>query len=81
VTVQAWFESSTAEVEPGSSVVLVLGITNLGATTDSFSLAPTGLAAAWTTVRPPYITLFGGAQATVEVEEDVEILGEGHQTS
>jgi len=68
VTVQAWFESSTAEVEPGSSVVLVLGITNLGATTDSFSLAPTGLAAAWTTVRPPYITLFGGAQATVEVE-------------
>lgn len=70
MTVQAWFESSTAEVEPGSSVVLTLGITNLGATTDSFSLAPTGLAAAWTTVRPPYITLFGGAQATVEVEVD-----------
>lgn len=68
MTVQAWFETSTAEVEPGSSVVLTLGITNLGATTDSFSLAPTGLAAAWTTVRPPYITLFGGAQATVEVE-------------
>jgi hypothetical protein len=31
-------------------------------------LSPTGLAAAWSTIRPAYITLFGGSQETVQVE-------------
>lgn len=70
MTAQAWFETNSVGVEPGTSVVLPLTVTNLGARTDSFSLTPTGLAAPWATVRPAYVTLFGGAQATVEVVVD-----------
>jgi hypothetical protein len=68
VTVQAWFAHNEADIEPGSSVKLALTITNLGNVTESFSLSPTGLAAAWSTIRPAYITLFGGSQETVQVE-------------
>jgi hypothetical protein len=68
VTVQAWFSSNDADVEPGTSVVLSLTVTNLGNTTDSFALNPVGLAAAWSTIRPAYITLFGGSQEAVTVE-------------
>ncbi len=68
MTVQAWFATHDAEIVPGSSMTLSLTITNLGNTTDSFALTPSGLAASWTTIRPAYITLFGGAQETVEVE-------------
>jgi hypothetical protein len=68
VTVQAWFETTAVDIEPGSSIVLKLTVSNLDTATDSFSLAPVGMAAAWATVRPAYITLFGGAQSTVEVE-------------
>ncbi|MEZ5249817.1 MAG: hypothetical protein R2713_11570 [Ilumatobacteraceae bacterium] len=52
MTVQAWFASNEAEIEPGNSVKLALTITNLGNVTESFSLSPTGLAAAWSTIRP-----------------------------
>lgn len=68
MTVQAWFAHNEADIEPGSSVKLALTITNLGNVTESFSLSPTGLAAAWSTIRPAYITLFGGSQETVQVE-------------
>jgi hypothetical protein len=68
VTVQAWFATHDAEIEPGSSMKLSMTITNLGNSTDSFALTPSGLAASWTTIRPAYITLFGGAQETVEIE-------------
>lgn len=68
VTVQAWFANNDAEIEPGVSTTLALTVTNLGNSTDSFALTPTGLAAAWSTIRPAYITLFGGSQETVEVE-------------
>jgi hypothetical protein len=68
VTVQAWFAHNEVEIEPGSSVKLALTITNLGNVTESFSLSPTGLAASWSTIRPAYVTLFGGSQETVQVE-------------
>ncbi len=68
MTVQAWFAHNEADIEPGSSVKLALTITNLGNQTESFSLTPTGLAAAWSTIRPAYVTLFGGSQETVQVE-------------
>ncbi len=68
MTVQAWFEATNTEIAPGSTVVLPLSVTNLGTTTDSFSLAPTGMAAAWATVKPAHVTLFGGAATTVDVE-------------
>jgi len=68
VTVQAWFSASDVEVAPGSVAVLSLTVTNLGATTQSFALNPSGLAASWTTVRPAFVTLFGGSEQAVDVE-------------
>ncbi len=65
---QAWFSRSDIEVVPGTSAVFQLTIVNLGDTTESFSLAPIGLAAGWTTIRPGSITLFGGSQEVVDVE-------------
>lgn len=47
---------------------LSLTVTNLGNSTESFALSPVGLAAAWSTIRPAYITLFGGSQETVSIE-------------
>lgn len=64
---QAWFTSSDTEVAPGSVTVLQLTIANLSASTDTFTITPSGLAAAWTTVRPASVTLFGGSQQEVEV--------------
>jgi hypothetical protein len=68
VTVQAWFDVEVAHVQPGQTVTLELTVSNLSDTTDSCSLSPTGLAAAWTTITPASITLFGGSQQTVSVQ-------------
>ncbi len=65
---QAWFSRSDIDVVPGTSAVFQLTIVNLGDTTESFSLAPVGLAAGWTTIRPGSVTLFGGSQEVVDVE-------------
>jgi hypothetical protein len=65
---QAWFSRGDIEVVPGTSAVFQLTIVNLGDTTESFSLAPVGLAAGWTTIQPGSVTLFGGSQEVVDVE-------------
>jgi hypothetical protein len=68
VAAQAWFSRGDIEVVPGTSAVFQLTIVNLGDTTETFSLAPVGLAAGWTTIRPGSVTLFGGSQEVVDVE-------------
>jgi len=68
VTVQAWFSNSDIDVVPGATAVLSLTVANLGKSTESFALSPAGLAAGWTTIRPGYVTLFGGSEETVDVE-------------
>ncbi len=65
---QAWFSRGDIEVVPGTSAVFQLTIVNLGETTETFSLAPVGLAAGWTTIRPGSVTLFGGSQEVVDIE-------------
>jgi hypothetical protein len=64
---QAWFSRGDVEVAPGTVVVLQLTVVNLADTTDSFVITPAGLAAAWTTITPSTITLFGGTQQDIEV--------------
>ncbi|HEY7628511.1 MAG TPA: hypothetical protein VH761_15670 [Ilumatobacteraceae bacterium] len=71
---QAWFSRSDVEVVPGTSAVFQLTIVNIGDTTETFSLAPQGLAAGWTTIRPGSVTLFGGAQEVVDVEVQPPLL-------
>lgn len=48
--------------------MLQLTVVNLADTTDAFVLTPSGLAAAWTTIEPATLTLFGGTQQVVAVE-------------
>jgi len=64
---QAWFSRGDVDVTPGSVAVLQLTVVNLSNTTDSFVLTPAGMAAAWTTITPATITLFGGTQQDVDV--------------
>ena len=65
---QAWFSLDQVDVAPGSTVVLQLTVVNLADTTDSFVITPSGLAAAWTTIEPATLTMFGGTQQVVAVE-------------
>ena len=65
---QAWFALDQVDVAPGSTVVLQMTVVNLADTTDAFVLTPSGLAAAWTTIEPATLTLFGGTQQVVAVE-------------
>lgn len=65
---QAWFSLDQVDVAPGSTVVLQLTVVNLADTTDAFVLTPSGMAAAWTTIEPATLTLFGGTQQVVAVE-------------
>lgn len=64
---RAGFEPSETEARPGESVTLLLRVENLGETTESATITATGLAAPWTTVTRPNVTLFGGSHDTVEV--------------
>lgn len=48
--------------------MLQLTVVNLADTTDAFVLTPSGMAAAWTTIEPATLTLFGGTQQVVAVE-------------
>ena len=65
---QAWFSRGDVEVTPGAVAVLQLTVVNLGDTTDTFVLTPAGMAAAWTTVNPATVTLFGGTQQSVDID-------------
>jgi hypothetical protein len=65
---QAWFSRGDVDVTPGSVAVLQLTVVNLGDTTDTFVLTPAGMAAAWSTVNPATLTLFGGTQQVVDID-------------
>ena len=71
---QAWFSRNETAVEPGSSAVLHLTVANLGESTDTFSVAPVGLASAWTTIRPAVVTLFGGSEEILDIEVNAPML-------
>lgn len=67
VSVQVWFAQDEISVRPGESTSLSLAVENVGEHTESYTVIPAGLAAAWTTVTRPNITLFGGSRDVVEV--------------
>ena len=71
---QAWFSSGDVEIAPGTTAVLQLTVVNLADTTDSFVITPVGMPAAWTTVRPATLTLFGGTQQVVDIEVSPPVL-------
>ncbi len=67
MSVQVWFAQDEISVQPGESTSLSLAVENVGEHTDSYTVIPAGLTAAWTTVTRPNITLFGGSRDVIEV--------------
>ena len=67
MSVQVWFAQDEISVQPGESTSLSLAVENVGEHTESYTVIPAGLTAAWTTVTRPNITLFGGSRDVVEV--------------
>lgn len=67
MSVQVWFSQEEISVRPGEATSLSLAVENVGDHTESYTVIPAGLTAAWTTVTRPNITLFGGSRDVVEV--------------
>ncbi len=67
MSTQAWFSNDESEVDPGSSLTLMLSIHNLSDSTDSYTIVPAGLTASWTAVDRGNVTLFAGSQDVIEV--------------
>jgi hypothetical protein len=67
VSVQVWFAQDDASVRPGESASLALAIENVEDRTETYTIIPAGLTAAWTSVTRPNVTLFGGSRDVVEV--------------
>lgn len=67
VSVQVWFTQDEISVQPGESTSLSLAVENVSDHTESYTVIPAGLPAAWTTVSRPNITLFGGSRDVIEV--------------
>lgn len=64
---QVWFAQDEISMLPGGSTSLSLSVENVGDRTESYTIIPAGLTAAWTTVTRPNITLFAGSRDLVEV--------------
>src|SRR3954451_4466357 len=60
-------EESSVSVVPGSTATCTIRVRNTGAVVDSFALTVLGQPAAWTTVVPAALSLFPGADGTIEL--------------
>ena len=54
--------TKSVRVEPGAGASLEIRVRNTGQVVDQFSLDILGDAAPWTTVEPPSLSLFPGAE-------------------
>ena len=68
VSVQTWFSGDEMVAIPGERLTLPLSVHNLGESTESYTIVPSGLSASWTTIERGNITLFGGSQDVVDVQ-------------
>jgi hypothetical protein len=67
MAVQAWFVQEDTTVRPGTSASVSVVVENVGDRTETYTIVPAGLSAAWTTVSRPNVTLFGGSRDVIEV--------------
>ena len=68
MSVQAWFSNDELEIAPGSTITLKLSVQNLGESTSSYTIVPSGLTANWITVDRGNVTLFAGSQDVIDVQ-------------
>ncbi len=64
---QAQFSESGLTIAPGEEAVATLVVLNLGDRTETYSMIPSGLAAAWVKIAPPTVTVFPGGSESVTV--------------
>ena len=67
MSVQAWFSNDDVDIDPGESLILKLSVQNLGDSTDSYTIVPSGLTADWVNVERGNVTLFGGSLDVIDV--------------
>ncbi|HEX2850367.1 MAG TPA: hypothetical protein VHN98_07430 [Acidimicrobiales bacterium] len=60
-------EPSSLQVAPGGEAVAIVRVRNTGVVVDAFNIDVLGAAAPWTTVVPPVLSLFPGADGTAEL--------------
>lgn len=68
MSAQAWFSSDDVAIDPGASFTLKLSVQNLGDSTESYTIVPSGLTADWVNVDRGNVTLFGGALEVIDVD-------------
>ncbi len=54
-------------ISPGTETTVAMRVRNLGDVTETYAFVPTGMSQGWTTVSPPTLTLFPGADEIVQV--------------
>lgn len=59
---------ASVPVVPGGSGTCSVRVKNTGTVVDSFTISVLGEAAGWTTVAPPVLSLFPGAEGTAELQ-------------
>ncbi len=65
--VSASLQSNEVAVAPGTEVSVLLRVRNTGAVVDQFTFQSLGDGAGWISVDPPQVSLFPGAEETVQV--------------
>ena len=65
--VSASLQSNEVSVAPGAEVSVLLRIRNTGTVVDQFTFQSLGEGAGWISVDPPQVSLFPGAEETVQV--------------
>src|SRR5436853_7643962 len=60
-------DQSSVSVVPGSTATCTVRVRNTGAVVDAFTLTVLGQPAAWTTVVPAALSLFPGADGTIDL--------------
>lgn len=63
----ASLQQTDVTVAPGSEATVDLRVRNTGTVVDQFTFQAIGTAQGWTTVEPPQVSLFPGAEETVRV--------------
>jgi hypothetical protein len=67
MSVVVTLETPELEVDPGSSRDVVVRVRNAGDIVDRFTITVLGDAAGWSSVTPPAVNLFTGAEETVRI--------------
>lgn len=67
MSIQAWFSNDVVDIDPGSSITATLSIQNLGDSTATYTVVPSGPTADWVQIERDNVVLFDGSRDVVDV--------------